>query len=688
MLRAVLDRASRVRWRRTLACCALCSGCVVAALSAVWALGWHAGNAELAALHAQRCDPLRVVDRVGRPLRTLPAACGVRAPRMHAWTALAEVSDTLVGLVLIGEDRRFQQHVGVDPWAVARAMLSNLRAGRIVSGASTLSMQLASRLHGQTHTRAVSAKLVQAWRGFALERRASKREILEAYLNVVYYGAGAYGIADAAATYFGKPVHALSDAEAALLAVLPRAPLAYDLRRHLPRALARRHYLLARLRAEHGITAGQAQAIEAEPLRILPLTAADALAAAPSKRALSASPATGGHFVDWLLPSVPERERRAGGTLTTTLDSTLQVALERAVREHVARHTADGVSQAGVVVLDTQTGAVRGMVGSSAYASSQLNIVTRRRELGSLLKPFVYALALEAGDSEDSIALDIGDAASEYRARDWVGREAGPLTYREALAGSYNLAAVHVLERVGVAALHERLRRAGVAQLTAAPARYGLPLALGSARVRLLDVVAGYGFMLRGGAVRRPYGFESLAHRDGSRFRPAATRDAVVFSSQVSLRTLALLSDTAARHRRFGRGLPLEELASGGQVAAKTGTASGMCDASAILASREFLVGAWSGRFDGAPTRGMSGMWGAGPLARRGLELALQGRTPTLPSVASDVPAADGGGEQAAAARAVPTRSTRTMRAIPVTEIEAWAGRARALGPRSPHTRR
>jgi penicillin-binding protein 1C len=146
-----------------------------------------------------------------------------------------------------------------------------------------------------------------------------------------------------------------------------------------------------------------------------------------------------------------------------------------------------------------------------------------------------------------------------------------------------------------------------------------------------------------------------------------------------------LLSDTAARHRRFGRGLPIE-LASGAQVVAKTGTASGMCDASAILASREFLVGAWSGRFDGAPTRGMSGMWGAGPLARRALELALQGRAPTLPSSELPVPAsvtrhaAEGGDARAAATRDVPRPLT--------AEIEAWAGRARALGPRSPHTRR
>ena len=163
--------------------------------------------------------------------------------------------------------------------------------------------------------------------------------------------------------------------------------------------------------------------------------------------------------------------------------------------------------------------------------------------------------------------------------------------------------------------------------------RYGLPLALGSARVRLLDVAAGYGFLVRDGFVRRPQLVQSLrraaALRTRRAWRPSADGETRVFSSAVSLQVMDMLSDAAARHRRFGRGLPIE---GEGRVVAKTGTASGLSDVSAVLASREFIVGAWAGRFDGAPAQGTSGMWAAAPLARAALDIALHGRAPSLPS--------------------------------------------------------
>ncbi|MEY4578288.1 MAG: hypothetical protein RL701_2991 [Pseudomonadota bacterium] len=658
MLRRVIGRSTPPRWRRfgALACVL-----AVASLALTAAAARRTGERELALLRAQRCEPLRVLDRSGGLLRALPAVCA--AERTHAWTPLAKLPETFLAVVLVGEDRRFLRHFGVDPIAIVRAAFTNLRARNIVSGASTLSMQLAALLHPQESRHRLAAKWQQAWRALALERRASKDELLEAWANRAYYGAGAYGIAAAAHTYFGKNVAALSAGESALLAVLPRAPSAYQPRRHLERARARRDYLLAQLTAAGALSAQAARTVAAEPLNLTqPKPAATPRAE---------------HFVAWVLTTVPEKQRLAGGVLKTTLDAELQGNAELAVREHVALHHSNDVTQAGVVVIDTQTGAVRAMVGSTSYAASQINVTTRRRHLGSLLKPFVYALAVEAGADAESIVLDVGDVPSEYRARDWVGREAGPLSYREALAGSYNLAAVHVLERVGVAALHERLRRAGVAELASAPASYGLPLALGSARVRLLDVAAGYGFLVRDGSVQKPYGVESLERAVAvpASFAPDNTHATALFSPVVSYRVMDMLSDAAARHRRFGRGLPLE-LADDARIVAKTGTASGMSDASAILASREFIVAAWSGRFDGRPTRGMSGMWGAAPLARRVLESALHGKTPTLPprpAALANAPAAVGG-------------HGATLARTP--ELNAWAERARALAQRPRQTRR
>jgi penicillin-binding protein 1C len=602
------------------------------------------------------------VDRYGRSLRELPGDC---APYGRAqWTPLAAVPSILTRMLIASEDRRFEQHAGVDVRAIARAAWTNLRARRVVSGASTLTMQLARMLEQVQPTAASTAqatesrsssgawldKLSRACTALALERRLSKDEILEAYVNLAYYGAGAYGLDAASHTYFGKSVAALSDAESSVLAVLPRAPGAYDLRRGLARAQSRRDSVLALLSQR-----GELDEPTRRTLISIPIVST-------TQRVASTPPA--GHFVDYLLTTLPHSARRSGGTLHTSLDLGLQTTLERIVAEHVARLSDRGVNQAGVVVLDTDTGAIRAMVGSRAYDASQVNITARRRQLGSLLKPFVYALAIEAGESPASVALDVGDASPDYRARDWVGREAGPLSYKEALAGSYNLAAIHVLEHVGVPALHARLRKAGVGELPSAPARYGLMLALGSARVRLLDVASGYGFLVRGGLSRPAHAIETLERSDGSSWRPPLPADRALFSENVSWQVMDILSDSAARHRRFGVGLPLEAAS---PVAAKTGTASGLSDLSAILATREFIVAAWAGRFDGEPTHGASGMWAAAPLASRALVAALGGRQPTLPPRPTEL----------ALGRDKTSLATRSE--LPPPELEPWAERARAL---------
>jgi penicillin-binding protein 1C len=649
MRKAFGPDAARARLRRIAIAVLLAAG----AAGAVWGAAYWTGATAAESLRAGACGPLQIVDRFGRELRTLPAACGHRG--RGQWVALSDVPALLREAVIASEDRRFERHLGIDPLAVARALLQNARAGKRVSGASTLTMQLARMLHDADAPRTLGHKLKEAWLAFALERRASKAEIVEAYLNHAYYGAGAYGVADAARVYFGKTPRALSRGEAALLAVLPRAPSAYDPRRHLSAAVQRRSQVLRMLVGAGVIDARESSAIEAEPLAVREAAPGTQLAA--------------GHFVDWVLGEVPPDELRAGGVLTTTLDLDLQRALERAAREHVARMCDQGVQQAGLVVIDSASGEVRAMVGSVDYAAAQVNIVTRRRQLGSLLKPFVYALAIEGGASPASIALDVGDVDSEYRDRDWVGREAGPLSYREALAGSYNLAAVHVLEGVGVPALHARLRRAGVGELSLPPARYGLALALGAARTRLLDVASGYGFLVREGLVRAPSGIVRLDQR-GATWRPRDAGETRVFSPSVSFRTLDVLSDAAARHRRFGLGLPLDGL---GAVAAKTGTASGMSDVSTILASRELIVAAWAGRFDGAPVHGSSGMWGAAPLARRAFEIAMHGRSATLPPRPDDVAADDWRDERGAQ--------------TPPAELAAWAARARAAPHSAPTPR-
>jgi len=255
-----------------------------------------------------------------------------------------------------------------------------------------------------------------------------------------------------------------------------------------------------------------------------------------------------------------------------------------------------------------------------------------------------------------------------------------------------------VLERVGVPALHARLRRGGVAQLALPPARYGLSLALGAARVRLLDVAAGFGFLVREGRVVPPRGVRALARGGRPVFVPRAPGEVRLFSPEVSWLVMDMLADPAARHRRFGPGLPVE---GEGQVAVKTGTASGLSDLSAVLASRERIVAVWAGRFDGQAAHGTSGMWGAGPLARRALEIALHGRTPSVPPrpaalVTREVCALSGAPAGAACphtqvfalsgtdAGAPCSWHTASGGLSPPAELSAWASRARALVARKP----
>jgi penicillin-binding protein 1C len=552
---------------------------------------------------------LVLTDRDGEVLRTFPLRGGGRA----TWVPLDRVAPIVIQATLAGEDHRFYDHDGVDGRALVRVLWLALRHGRVVSGGSTVTMQLVRLV--EPHPRTLSGKVGEMVDAFRLERALSKAELLEQYLNRAYYGNGAFGIEAAAQRYFGKPAAGLSAGEGTLLAVLPRAPLGYDPYRHRALALARRAHVLA-LMEERGWLDGVGRAaVEAEALVLA--------------RAQPRLPAP--HFIDWALAALPAARRGQGGVVRTTLALGLQTRLEAALRDHLEQRRPLGLRQAGLVVLDPGTGDVLAMVGSSDYQDpdgGQLNITTSLRHPGSTLKPFVYALALESGDSPASLAIDVAGAIPGYAPRRTM-REHGVARYREALGGSFNLAAVGVLEQVGVAPLLERLRQAGLGPLPATAPEYGLDLALGDARVRLVDLAAAYGFVVNGGAVVRA---RALAGDP-----PAPVR---VFSPQVSFLVMDMLADPHARRATFGADLPLDLPF---PVAAKTGTSSGFADTLAVAATREAIVAAWAGAFDGSGTRGALAMWSAAPLVRAGL-LAVRDRVGhplTLPPAPEGIAARD-----------------------------------------------
>lgn len=562
----------------------------------------------IAQLAPEQSTSLVLTDRNGEVLRTLPLATGGRAQ----WIPIEQIPSELIDATLAGEDRRFFHHRGVDALGVVRAVLLACRHGRIVSGASTITMQLARMV--EPHRKSLPGKLWEMVQAMRIERALGKRDILEQYLNRAYYANGAFGIQAASQRYFGKPATSLGPGEALLLAVLPRAPRGYDPLLHLDAALARRGHVMDLLSAHGTLSDDKRARIEREPIVFT--------AQEPTHFA--------DHFVDWVLTGL--KPKVSGGTIRTTLDATLQRRMEAAVRIHVGERRSAGLAEAGVVVLDPATGAIRAMVGSANYdraVDGQNNIVTTLRHPGSALKPFVYALAIENGKNPASTVRDSLSAIADYRPRKQM-HEHGGARYREALAGSFNLAAVEVLDGVGVPALLERLRSMGLSPLAGTSEDYGLDLALGSARVRLLDLAAAYGFLVLGGRVHRPTVFADQL--------PQLAEGSI--SPEASWLVMDMLSDPDARRAVFGAALPLDLPF---KVAAKTGTSSGFADTVTVAATNEAVAAAWAGAFDGSGTQGTLAMWSAAPLVRAAMlgVADLAGHPLTLPAAPTGITTRD-----------------------------------------------
>lgn len=510
--------------------------------------------------------------------------------------ALDEIAEPLLLATLSSEDANFRYHPGIDPVAVLRALWLDLSVRRWAYGGSTITQQLAKRLDPQP--RSLRGKLREALDAVRLERTLSKDEILTQYLNRAYYGRLAYGVEAAAQRYFGKRASELELDEAALLAILPRAPTAYDPVRHPERARERRSHVL-QVMAERGwITEAQARrAADKDIVLIDP---------AQERRAP--------HALDYahnrrLIPTGTAEAR-------LTIDVELQERLEQRLRMHLAEVQQRAASQAGIVVLDNATGEVLAMVGSRRYGEAEVdgavNVTTSVRPPGSTLKPFVYALAIERGASPSTLVLDVPTHWRGYQPRALRLSHHGAVPMRDALGSSLNVPAVRTAARLGVEPVAQLLHDVGLHSVDA-QGGYGLSLALGGASVPLLELANGYATLARGGR------YLPVRLLQGAPREPARQ----VITEQTAFLVTDMLADASARRREFGFETPLELPFA---VAAKTGTSQAFGDNVAVGYTPAVTVAVWVGNFDGASMHGLLAMQGAAPLWRDAMQLAMADR--------------------------------------------------------------
>lgn len=520
-----------------------------------------------------RAPGIRFEDRYGQVIAT-------RGPRYGRRITVGELPAYVPRAFLAAEDKRFYQHGPIDAQGVVRAAWINWRAGRTVQGASTLTQQLAKGLF-LTPDRVVKRKLQEMLLAWRLEQVLSKDEILELYLNRIYFGAGTYGLDGAAQTYFGKSASQLTLSEAALLASLPKAPSRLALNRDMERALARSRLILANMRKEGWITPEQyREALDDRP-QLSPLMQDE------------------GDY-GWVLDHATAEAVRIAGpnapdlVVRLTIDPALQREAAETIRQTLAVEGGrSGASQAALLSLSAD-GAIRAMIGGTDYVASPFNrAVQARRQPGSTFKPFIYAAAVERGVLPTDIRVDEPVKFGDWAPENYGGGFRGPMTVEQALIASTNTIAAQLGNEVGGEAIGDLVRRFGVTSLPAVP---DLSVALGSYEVNLLQLTSGFQVFQQGGVRLEPYLIESIGTQGGQELwahqPPEAERRVYdIGHASIMVRMMEkVVTEGTARRAEFGR-----------PAAGKTGTSQNWRDAWFVGFTPDYVTGVWVGNDDERP---------------------------------------------------------------------------------------
>lgn len=544
----------------------------------------------------------------------------------RVWTPLSQISPTLIQAIIATEDATFYTNRGVDRRRAVAALIQNLADPEQLSGASTITMQLARNLFMPPAERfqpTLERKINEVLLAQELTELFTKDEILEMYLNLVYFGHRAYGPEAAARTYFGKSALALSMAEATLLAGLPQQPARLDPFLNFE-AAKRRQRIVLDLMVRHGyLNAATADRIFAEPIT---------LAEDPDRR-----PTQAPHFVQYVRESLaryPELGNlgRVGLNIYTTLDLDMHNLAQQIVSEQVrALRPRFNLNNAALVALKPGTAEILVMVGSAdfndARIGGQVNVVLRERQPGSAIKPVLYVAAFDANlISPATVLWDLSVTypvvgARPYTPRNYDGRLRGPVTARMALAGSLNVPAVKLMEGVGLERFVDVANRMGVRSLSEDDIRRaGLAMTLGGSEVTLFDLVVSYHTIANQGLYVEPTAILRITDARGRLIPlpPQERRQAV--SPAAAYLVTDILSDNDARAPIFGANSPLRLSR---PAAAKTGTTTSFRDNLTVGYTRYLVAGVWAGNNDGRPMRNATGITGAAPIWKMFMEAVM-----------------------------------------------------------------
>ena len=498
-------------------------------------------------------------------------------PSFGEWLSIDQIPGTMRTAMVAVEDRRYYSHPGVDPIGIARSVQVRVVRGRFAQGGSTITQQLARNVF-LTNKRTWDRKLREMILALALERKFSKDQILELYLNRVYFGGGAYGVDAASRKFFGHPATRLSLGEAAIIAGLVKAPSNYSPSADAKAAVSRAGVVLSVMRDQEIIT--PAQVAQADP---------GAVKLAPEPRQNSVR-----YFTDWALPQLDTLIDE--GTEPIDVWTTLDLRMQQAADTSVNANTPKG-AQGALIALD-RDGAVRAMVGGTDYVSSIYNRATQAvRQPGSAFKLFVYLAALEAGHTAGDTVVDEPVDVAGWKPRNSSRRYSGEITLRTAFAYSINTVAAKLGAEVGTASIADMARRFGIST----PINTHPSMVLGTSDVRLIDMTRAFASVAANGVATAPYGITKVTTANGQvLYQHRANTSNVLIAPQVAAQMIDLLQTAVntgtARAAQIGR-----------PVAGKTGTTSSNKDGWFLGFSSGITTGVWMGRDNADPIPGLQG---------------------------------------------------------------------------------